>query len=204
MSDASSIRKISTPLAPSIGGGYPAPGTLPSEAQVGSGFYESAIRFQLNPAGYNYTYTDSNNISRTRNTGQAYVNSGAQWVPLGNVVLSVNAALATEAVDQNIFIADRPYNVVAVGEVHGTAEATATTLTAQVNKCTGTTVAGSGSNVLTSTFNLKGTANTVQNGTLSATLANTQLAAGDRLALHVSGAATELAGVVINIVLQPQ
>lgn len=85
-----------------------------------AGFYESAIRFQMNPPGYAFSFTDVNGVARQRSTGQAYVNSGQQWVPMGNVVLTVPiAVVASEEVAlMPIFIADRPYNVLSVSETH--------------------------------------------------------------------------------------
>jgi len=144
MADASSIRKTSTPLAPPIGYSYPAAGSLPgvngsvsktlddvrSSFSSSAGFYESSIRFSLNPPGYNYTYVNSNNQTVNRNTGQAYINTGAQWVPLGNVVVTVPlGASPTETDETAIFIADRPYNVVSVQGVVSTLAGSAATAT---------------------------------------------------------------------------
>jgi hypothetical protein len=198
MADASSIRKTTTPLA------APAVGALPIETQNGAGFYESAIRFQLNSSDYNYSYTDSNGITQKRTTGQAFVNSGYQWVPVGNVVLSIAVQNSDDAIDQNIFIADRAYNVISMQQVHAVAGTDASAVTAQITKCSGTTVPGSGVAVMTNTFNLKGTINTVQTGTLNTdTLANTKLAPGDRLAINFTGVTTAYAGAVYTVVLQP-
>lgn len=57
--------------------------------------------------------------------------------------------------------------------------------------------------VQTGTFNLKGTANTVQTGTVTSTTANKQLAAGDRLSANFRGTTTSLAGVVTTVTLRP-
>src|ERR1017187_6948195 len=92
MADASSIRKASS-LAP--------------QAQRGSTFYKSAMRFVGN---------------------QAYINSGTQWVPVGNVVLSIPLDNTTPTT-LPIFIADRPYNIISVRETH---TATASGLLAQL------------------------------------------------------------------------
>lgn len=95
-------------------------------------------------------------------------------------------------------------------EVHQTAEATATTMAVQIEKLTGTQASGAGLSLLVSSFNLKGTANTVQTATLNQTSANVQvnafnLSVGDRLGLVLSttGAApADLVGVNIVITLQ--
>jgi hypothetical protein len=156
--------------------------SLSSSSDAGSAFYKSAIRFYNN---------------------QAHVNTGTQWAPLGNVVLNVPLQTATDATDQNAFIADRAYQVVSVSEVHSVAGTDAGAVTLAVNKCTGTQAASAGANILTSTLNLKNTANTVASGTLSATAANSVLAAGNRIAFDITGTTTGLVGAVVTIVLRP-
>lgn len=120
--------------------------------------------------------------------------------------VSFHAGAAALLVDQSFFIANRAYQVVAVKEVHTTAETTAATLRAQVTKDTGTAAPGAGADLLTNNtnagFDLKATANTVQSGTLTATAADLQLAAGDRLSADFSAAATEGAGVTITVSLK--
>jgi hypothetical protein len=126
---------------------------------------------------------------------------------LAPVVVTVHAVLNGDNVDQNIFIADRPYRVLAVRESHATAGNDAGAVSLDVKKATGTTAIASGTTVLGSTFDLKGTANTVvtktrDNGGVVATAVAT-LAEGDRLGLDVTGTITTLAGVCVSIVLQP-
>ena len=116
------------------------------------------------------------------------------------VIICMNLSLATDMIDKNIFIADRSYKIKEIKEVHTTAETTAATLTLDIKKCTGTTAPASGTTILSSTFNMKGVANTI----VSKFPIDTQytLAKDDRLALDFSAAATELVGVVIIIVLE--
>jgi hypothetical protein len=138
MADASSIRKTTTPLTFSTWSGNPGPlpGTLPgvnksvsatlddlrTSFSSSAGFYESAIRFANNPLGYNYTYTNSNNQVVTRNTGQAYVNTGQQWCPIGNqVILDDIGTAAVDAFAGAIYLAERPYNVLSFQAVVNTA-----------------------------------------------------------------------------------
>jgi hypothetical protein len=117
--------------------------------------------------------------------------------------MAANASLA----DQAFFIADRAYNVVAIYEVHSTAGSDGSAVNLQVTKDTSTDAPGAGTNLLTNNadagFNLKGTANTVQTGTLVATAASLKLAAGDRLAVDFAGTLTALAGVVVTVYLEP-
>lgn len=123
------------------------------------------------------------------------------------VVISVSLPLNADSVDQDLFIADRGYIVESVSESHAVAGTDAGAVTLDIKKATGTTAIASGTTVLGSTVNLKGTANTVQsktrtNGGIVSTGAS-RLAAGDRLGADVTGTITAVAGVVVTIVLTP-
>jgi len=73
--------------------------------------------------------------------------------------------------------------------------AAGTTLTATVSKATGTATPAAGTTPLHSgTINLNGTAYTVQTLTLTSTAADLTLAAGDRVAIILSGAMTTGSG----------
>ena len=124
---------------------------------------------------------------------------------LSKLHLEISYNILTGFADTAIFIANGPVEVLEVREVHTTAGSHGSAVSLQVEKCTGTTAPGSGTNLLTNNsdvgFNLKGTANTVQEGTLTATRATRQLAAGDRLALDFAGTLTALAGVCVTIKL---
>ena len=65
---------------------------------------------------------------------------------------------------------------------------------------TGTQATGSGTNQLTGTMSLSGTANTPVNGTVVA--APLAIAAGNRINLIFAGTVTGLANCVITVVLQ--
>lgn len=121
----------------------------------------------------------------------------------GIVVLSVTVPNAAAVVDQNIFAADQAYQVVSVEEVHAVKGSDGSAVTLDVRNLTGTASPDLGASVLAATFNLKGDADTVQSGTLHATLGNTQLAAGDRLAIDIGGTPTAVVGVAVTIVLIP-
>lgn len=116
--------------------------------------------------------------------------------------LNANADLA----DQAFFVADRVYEVVGVSQVHAVAGNDAGAVNLQVTKDTGTAAPGAGTDLLTNNanagFSLKGTANTVQVGTLVATQASKRLAAGDRLSVDFAGTLTTLAGVVVTVRLK--
>lgn len=117
-----------------------------------------------------------------------------------------NMPLNADCVDQSFFIADRAYKVKAIYEIHATAGNDAGAVNVQVTKDTGTDAPGAGTDLLTNNtnagFNMKGTANTLQTGTLTATAASLLLAAGDRLSVDFAGVVTTLAGVSVQVVLE--
>lgn len=108
--------------------------------------------------------------------------------------------------DQSFFLATRAYIVTAISEVHSVAGNDAGAVNIQVTKDTSTNAPGAGTDLLTNNanagFDAKGTANTVQTGTLAAAAALT-LAAGDRLSVDFAGTLTTLAGVTVTVTLQP-
>lgn len=109
------------------------------------------------------------------------------------------------ATDAVFFIATRAMRVVAVSEVHSVAAGGASAL--QVVKDTGTNAPGAGTDLLTNNtntgFDLNGTANTVQTGTLVSTAGVTTLAAGDRLSVDYANAIQSSAGVVVTACMAP-
>lgn len=107
-----------------------------------------------------------------------------------------------DVVDRNLFVAPFPCQVVAVSEVHGTAGSDGSAVTADIKKCTGTTAITSGTSILSSTFDLKGTALTPQTGTLVNSISTITLATGDRLALDVTGTTTAVADVILTMYLR--
>lgn len=115
-------------------------------------------------------------------------------VPLVNVVTVVLNGATAGLVDGPFFIADAAYKVVKAQEVHSTAGAGSSTL--DIKKTTGTTAPASGTTILASVFALDSTVNTVVNKTLSSTVADITLAAGDRLNFDFTGTVTALVGAV--------
>lgn len=99
------------------------------------------------------------------------------------------------------FIAQVPCYVSAFKEVHSTAGTDAGAVTVTLEKLTGTEALDAGDAVLASALSLKATADTVQNGTLTTTLTNRNLAVGDRLALDDAGTLTNVAGVSVIVEL---
>lgn len=113
------------------------------------------------------------------------------------IVISV--PLVAASVSETIFTAPFACELVAVSSVHRVASSSGTL---QVQKLTGTTAPGSGTNLLTGTVSLSGTANTVVSGTPIATVATKRLAAGDRLGFTLAGTLTSLAGCVVTVTLK--
>ena len=128
--------------------------------------------------------------------------NGSVSTPIRRVI-KFNLATTASLVTQHFMIIPAACTLVGITEIHSTAEVTGTTMTAYVEKLTGTQAPGSGVTIMSGTFAMTGTANTLQTGTLTSTPANVQLAAGDRLGIVFSSAATELVGVVVTITLSP-
>lgn len=111
---------------------------------------------------------------------------------------NVNANL----VDTSFFVANRAYTITAVRVNHGVAGSDAGAVTLDVKKATGTQAPSAGTTVLSATHNLKAVANTVVNLGLSATAANLDLAAGDRLAIDYTGVLTGVDNVAVTVQLK--
>lgn len=118
-----------------------------------------------------------------------------------NIVLAEH--IDANTVDKNFFVAHRALRIVSVTEAHAVAGNDVGAVTLAVKKCTATQAPSAGTAVHTGTADLKGAANTVQTLTLSATPADLTLAAGDRLAIDVTGTLTTLAGGIVVVALRP-
>lgn len=100
------------------------------------------------------------------------------------------------------FIAGRPYEVMEIRESHTVAGSDGGAVTLNIERLSGTEALNAGDEILTSDFDLKGTANTVQTSTPE-TIQNSQLLPGDRLALKDTGTLTALEDVVVTVYLKP-
>src|SRR6056297_89085 len=80
-------------------------------------------------------------------------------------VVNIKMPLTADVIDQYVFISDGDYEVVGIKEVHATAESSAATLTLQVERLSETEAFTNGDDVLDSGIDLKGTADTVVDGT---------------------------------------
>lgn len=114
--------------------------------------------------------------------------------------IALTAAIAT--VDSTFFVADRPYFVVGITEVHNTIEDSAGGW--QIVKDTSTDAPGAGTDLLTAVIDLTATTRVVQNPTLTATTSALHLKAGDRLAWDASATLDTVVGVVVSVTLMPE
>jgi hypothetical protein len=113
--------------------------------------------------------------------------------------MAANASLA----DQCFFIADQAYEVSAILEIHSVAGSDAGAVTLDIVKDSSGTAPTGGVSVMASTLSLKATANTFQAIAASSDRAAIALAAGDRLSVNFTGVLTDVAGVVVEVVLNP-
>lgn len=106
---------------------------------------------------------------------------------------------ATAAYYSVIWVAPFACYINSFKEVHQTAGTDGGAVTLMLEKLTGTQAPDSGVDVLSSTLSLKATANTVQTGTITSTLANRTLAGNDRLCLKDTGVLTSVANVTVVV-----
>ncbi|MDP8238347.1 MAG: hypothetical protein P9X24_04600 [Candidatus Hatepunaea meridiana] len=109
---------------------------------------------------------------------------------------------ATAADYGKFFVACKKCVVRSIREVHTVKGSDGSAVTLMIERLQGTETSGNGDDLLTSAFNLKGTAETVQSGTLTTTVADLILTAGDRLNLVDTGVLTAVDGVCVTVELQ--
>jgi hypothetical protein len=116
--------------------------------------------------------------------------------------LSINIEYNASSIDKTCFVATRKYVVKAISGSPTVAGSDGGAVTAAIKKASGTTAIASGTALHSGSYNLKGTANTVQNLTLSTTGSDLQIAAGDRIGIDFTGTLTAAVGTV-SVVLAP-
>ena len=107
---------------------------------------------------------------------------------------------ASSIADKVIGIVPVKCELVSVKEVHGTAGNDSSAVTLSIERLQGTETSTNGDAVVNATINLKGTANTVQSGTIVTTSAINIFAAGDRVGINSAGTTTTLA--TMNVVCE--
>jgi hypothetical protein len=148
-------------------------------------------------------------VLATRQATLTIANTGTAWIITNRFPepTMLSCAFGVGAVDNWLFVADRAYQVASIKEVHAVAGTDSGAVTLGVRKITDASAPGAvaGATVkelVTADFNLKSTANTTVNGALSATVADLQLAAGDKLGLNFTGILTALAGATLTVELR--
>lgn len=177
-----------------------------------SGPFKSTGGFEVGAVG-----TNTSVVSSTGALYQSGTLISATAVEMNKLVGVTNLVLDTKEITVALYganaatagnytlsyVANSAVQVTAVREVHAVAGTDAAAVNVNVEKLTGTQAKGAGVVLLTNNtnagFDLKGVADTVQSGSLTATTADLQLAAGDRLALKLTGVPTAVDSVVVTI-----
>jgi len=110
---------------------------------------------------------------------------------------------ASTIADKIIGIVPVKCELVTVKEVHGTAGDDSSAVTLSIERLQGTETSTNGDAVVNATINLKGTADTVQTGTIVTTSSINEFAAGDRVGINVSGTTTSLATMIVACEFRP-
>lgn len=119
----------------------------------------------------------------------------------GGFVL-LNIEYNASSIDKTSFVAPRRYVVQSIKGSPTVAGSDGSAVTAVIKKASGTTAIASGTAIHSGTYNLKGTADTVQTLTLSTTSGVTTINAGDRVGIDFTGTLTAAVGTV-TVLLAP-
>lgn len=132
----------------------------------------------------------------------------ADKLTVGGVIvpqaITIPVQLDSSSANGTVFIPiSGNYQVLGISEAHSVAASTTPATTATIVKVTGTQApATAGVVVISNTFNLKGTAETVQNGTLSTVSGATKVNTTERLGIRFNNPLTALAGGCVSISLK--
>lgn len=152
-------------------------------------------------------------------TGSTMTIASSKTLALSTDKLTINSTIVRANWDASFFLpgataatagnygvvfytASRACQVTAVVERHATAGSDGGAVTVMLKKVPSGTAAASGTDTLTAGISLKGTADTNAAGTLHGTTGNLQLAAGDSLAVVLTGTPTAVAGMGLNVQLK--
>lgn len=114
--------------------------------------------------------------------------------PAGGAFENVNIEYNASSVDKVCFVATREYIVKAITGRPTVAGTNGSAVTAVIKKAASATAITSGTALHSSTFNLKGTADTVQ--ALTVTAADARIPAGTAIGIDFTGTLTDATGVV--------
>lgn len=116
--------------------------------------------------------------------------------PNGGGFVAVNIEYNASSVDKVAFVATRDYRVKAITGRPTVAGTDGSAVTAVIKKAASGTAITSGTALHASTFNLKGTADTVQSLTITATGDTDLIPAGTCIGIDFTGTLTSATGVV--------
>lgn len=117
--------------------------------------------------------------------------------------LVIPGTLAATAGNYGVFeIVAVPFVMIAISEIHQVAGTDGSAVGYNIEKLTGTTAPGSGTEILSSDLDLKGTANTEQRGTLIVNRSARTFNRGDRLSHKLSGTPTSVGSVCVIIEIE--
>ena len=116
--------------------------------------------------------------------------------------VAVSIEYNASSIDMVAFVATRKYVVQGISGRPTIAGTNGSAVTAQVKKMTGVVAITAGTSLMSSTFDLKGTADTVQSLALSATPADLEIPAGTAIGIDFTGTLTSATGVV-TVTLAP-
>ena len=123
-------------------------------------------------------------------------------------IINAIIPLAASVVDLTLYTVEQgaEYELVEAREAHTVAGSDGGAVTADVVKCTGTQAPSAGATMLSSTFNLKSTANTPVGKTVGSGLVASQatrtVKGGERICLNVTGTTTAVEGLNLLLVLK--
>lgn len=119
------------------------------------------------------------------------------------ITISLPGTLSATTTNYGVFyIAHSAFQIVWIAESHTTAGTDGSAVELNIEHLTGTEALDAGDEVLITDFNLKGTANTVQEK-VGYELQNGKIAKGHRLALKDIGTLTNVAGVCVTLYCKP-
>lgn len=148
------------------------------------------------------------NAGATVASAQTLAVTTADKLTVGGVIVpqywDFNVPISATTVDSNIFIPTSNWQVIAVSEVHAVAGDNGSPVTAVIRKTNSTGAPSAGLVVTAGSFDLKGTANTIQNGVMrgGSDAWVTKVNSTERLTLDVTGTLTTLAGGVVTVRLK--
>ena len=148
--------------------------------------------FQIDPLPTNDTPDDAQKSRQTK------IRHTEDFLVIERSIILKNTDPATVGNYGIMMLANFPLWLLGAQCRFATAGSDAGTVTLDLEKLADGTAKGAGVSMLASTFNLKGTVNTVQSTSPTTTVANAQLLKGEAAALKLSGTPTAIADLIVS------